>query len=527
MQNNSQNNKHGENSSDSPVSVEEYTILLPRNNAKRYHVMRFHASSNVDFDKWGTAKMVRENNSNEFKEQEKSIPKFGAGSEYNRDQKEEIRRKRFRKNAKKYSSEAQPWLLRIGGKEDGRMFRGIRDGGVAQYMAFYVFIPTSSGTIEAYPLEEWYNFQPIPRYKTLSIEEVEEEFNQREKSLNYFNMMRMKRKKGDEEIDEELEESDSTKRSARGRKKGLQISEMDDWIDLDDANSTDDDEEQKKEEKDSDDENKKKTMDRKKMENGKMKKKRAVDYEAFEDSDDGDDEGRELDYVSESSESHSELGTNTELKSVAEEDGLRKLLTSDESSEDEENKSKEVDENINEKVKSDNGDSNSKEKTKTKKQTNNSRQDSFSNGHSSSSDSEAENDISQRRKKNSMSLNKSNSRKAPKEEGNKLDCPVDSVVSHISSSPSSPLAKLAETYSAPRLTLHSSSYGRIVNNYGITEDVVRRYLKRKPITSTELLSKLKNKKVPKEKLLEVLLFMLEKINPTKQNIRGKVYYSLK
>lgn len=32
------------------------------------------------------------------------------------------------------------------------------------------------GAFEAYPIDEWYNFQPIQRYKALSAEEAEEEF---------------------------------------------------------------------------------------------------------------------------------------------------------------------------------------------------------------------------------------------------------------------------------------------------------------------------------------------------------------
>lgn len=44
---------------------------------------------------------------------EEDLPKFGAGSEYNRDQKEEARRKKFGIIAKKYNPEAQPWILKV------------------------------------------------------------------------------------------------------------------------------------------------------------------------------------------------------------------------------------------------------------------------------------------------------------------------------------------------------------------------------------------------------------------------------
>lgn len=66
-------------------------------------------------------------------------------------------------------------------------------------------------------------------------------------------------------------------------------------------------------------------------------------------------------------------------------------------------------------------------------------------------------------------------------------------------------------------------------DYGITEEAVRRYLMRKPMTTTELLTKFKNKKtgVSSEKLVETMTAILKKINPVKQTIQGKMYLSIK
>lgn len=55
----------------------------------------------------------------------------------------------------------------------------------------------------------------------------------------------------------------------------------------------------------------------------KKKPKRDTDLEAVEDSDDGDNEGRELDYISDSSESEPENEPSKDLKGVAEEKALR------------------------------------------------------------------------------------------------------------------------------------------------------------------------------------------------------------
>lgn len=44
-----------------------------------------------------------------------TLPKFGAGSEYGRDQREEARKKKFGVRIRKYNSDDQPWLLKLGG----------------------------------------------------------------------------------------------------------------------------------------------------------------------------------------------------------------------------------------------------------------------------------------------------------------------------------------------------------------------------------------------------------------------------
>lgn len=39
-----------------------------------------------------------------------------------------------------------------------------------------MFTQAGNGIIEAHPLQEWYKFQAIQRYKALSAEEAEEQF---------------------------------------------------------------------------------------------------------------------------------------------------------------------------------------------------------------------------------------------------------------------------------------------------------------------------------------------------------------
>lgn len=258
--------------------------------------MRFNATLNVDFAQWKMVKLERENNLKDFKGFDEDMPKFGAGSEYNRELREEVRRKKYGIVAKRYKPEAQPWILKVGGKS-GKKFRGIREGGVGENAAFYVFAHAPDGAIEAYPLNEWYNFQPIQRYKALSAEEAEHEFGRRKKVMNYFSLMLRKRLKGDEDEPEDPDEL-KLKKAASKKGKELKISDMDEWMESseDESNSEDEDKEKKKKDDESGDEKKKKKQPEKK------KKKRDLDDEAFEESDDGDEEGRELDYISDSSD---------------------------------------------------------------------------------------------------------------------------------------------------------------------------------------------------------------------------------
>lgn len=215
-------------------------------------------------------------------------------------------------------TDAQPWMLKVGGKI-GKKFRGTREGGITEYASYYVFAHAPDGAIEAYPLREWYNFQPSQRYKALSAEQAEEEFKRRR--LNLSTLMSKARLKGAEENSEEPEEKVKT----GGKKKAdLRIDDLDDIM-MDSGDDSDSSADEKGDKNaDSDDDSKKKKKGKNQLPK-KKKKKKDSDDEAFEESDDGDEEGRELDYIesSDDEESDPEEQANKEMKSVAEEDGLR------------------------------------------------------------------------------------------------------------------------------------------------------------------------------------------------------------
>ncbi|KAG7167809.1 General transcription factor IIF subunit 1-like 2, partial [Homarus americanus] len=64
---------------------------------------------------------------------------------------------------------------------------------------------------------------------------------------------------------------------------------------------------------------------------------------------------------------------------------------------------------------------------------------------------------------------------------------------------------------------------------GVTEEAIRRYLMRKPMTTTELLHKFKCKKtgLNSDQLVHAIAQILKRINPTKQMVKGKMYLSIK
>merc|ERR1719430_984651 len=66
-------------------------------------------------------------------------------------------------------------------------------------------------------------------------------------------------------------------------------------------------------------------------------------------------------------------------------------------------------------------------------------------------------------------------------------------------------------------------------NEAISEEAVRRYLKRRPMTTTDLLKKFRSKKtgIQNAQLVQLLANILKKINPHKQKVKGVTYLSLK
>lgn len=88
------------------------------------------------------------------------------------------------------------------------------------------------------------------------------------------------------------------------------------------------------------------------------------------------------------------------------------------------------------------------------------------------------------------------------------------------------LAAAANSATQPPSKKHRTEYS--LNT--ITEEEVRRYLKRRPITSNDLVKKFTSKKteMDKKRVVEVLHQLIQGMkNVEKQTIKGKMYLSLK
>lgn len=217
----------------------------------------------------------------------------------------------------KRENEFQPWQIKFGSGRTSRRYKAIKEGGVGDNASYFILHKSSENSTqyEVCPVEDWFAVSATQRYKTLTAEEAEQKFEQRHKMLNFFSVMKLK--KG------ENGESGETGADSRGFK----VSELDDWDQSgeDDASGEDNG--------DADDDEGKKAKRKKNLKKPKDEDKEAPE-EGKEDSDEGDFEQREVDYMSDSSsESDSDVDKTTkevDVKGISEEGALRDFLTSDE-----------------------------------------------------------------------------------------------------------------------------------------------------------------------------------------------------
>ncbi|XP_069051747.1 general transcription factor IIF subunit 1 [Lepisosteus oculatus] len=519
----------------SSSSAMEYVVRVPKNTNKKYNIMAFNAGDKVNVSTWTQARMERDVSNRKMYTEEEG-PESGAGSEYGRKQREEARRKKFGIVTREFRLEDQPWILRVNGKA-GRRFKGQKKGGVTENASYYIFTQCPDGAFEAFPVQGWYNFTPVAKHRTLTAEEAEEEWSRRNKVVNHFSIMlqrRLKEQEGEDGEEEEDREKGGKKKKKPGKGGDLRIHDLEDELEM----SSEDSDSSPGEDGESKPKTKKQPV--KGGAKKKKKKKRGSDSEAGEDSDDGDFEGQEVDYMSD--ESSSEEEEPEKVKPSKGEDVPKGIDEMSESSEESE------EEKPNEEEKKEEEEEDGK---KTPVQQEKRRRKDSSDESESSEDSDIDGDMP-------SALFMTKKRTPPKRAGGRSSGgssragsrpgtpSLDSAsTSNTLKAAASKLeqGKRSETPAAKRLKMESSpqsASGKTTpqppsgkctpssSDVQLTEEAVRRYLIRKPMTTKDLLKKFQTKRtgLSSEQTVNVLAQILKRLNPERKSIGDKMHFYL-
>jgi transcription initiation factor TFIIF subunit alpha len=308
---------------------QDFIINVPkRDPLKRYSITRFNQNLNVDISQWPNKEvhMRREDNRKEVLN-DAIVQDYGAGSAFGQAAREEARRKKYGRQARSYNLDKQPWLLDIKESETKtKKYKSIVER-TGEHADYWIFVKQGQKFF-AHKVSDWYQFLPQVQHKVLDIEQAEEQFQQRNRVMNQFAL----KAQIQQQMKDNEEDGGKTVRASN-----LIIKDKD-------VISTDEDDEDN--EDDLDEEAKKQKKRMKKPHNNPKKDKRVRvengDEVARYESDDGDDEGREFDYMSDSgSESDRETKTVEEkqdeaLVGVGDEQGLKNLIDDRDTDEDEE-----------------------------------------------------------------------------------------------------------------------------------------------------------------------------------------------
>uniref|UniRef100_A0A914YJ18 Transcription initiation factor IIF subunit alpha n=1 Tax=Panagrolaimus superbus TaxID=310955 RepID=A0A914YJ18_9BILA len=266
---------------------QEFIINVPkRDPLKRYSITRFNTNLHVDINQWPNKEvhLRREDNRREVLN-DAIVQDYGAGSEYGAAAREEARRKKYGRLARSYQIDKQPWLLDIKESETKtRKYKSIVER-TGEHADYWIFVKQGNKFL-AHKVSEWYQFLPQVQHKVLDIEQAEEQFQQRNRVMNQF---ALKAQIQQQMKDSEEDGGKTVRTNLIIKDKDVISSDEDD----DNEDEEDADEEKKKQKQRTNNQKKNQKKDKKvRVENG--------DEVAAYESDDGDDEGREFDYMSDS-----------------------------------------------------------------------------------------------------------------------------------------------------------------------------------------------------------------------------------
>uniref|UniRef100_G3UMW7 Transcription initiation factor IIF subunit alpha n=1 Tax=Loxodonta africana TaxID=9785 RepID=G3UMW7_LOXAF len=488
----------------SSQNVTEYIVRVPKNTTKRYNIMAFNAADKVNFATWNQARLERDL-SNKKIYQEEEMPESGAGSEFIASSWEEARRE-YGIVLRSFSSEKPSGLCRGHGSR-GQRFKGVKKGGVTENTSYYIFTQCPDGAFEAFPVHNWYNFMPLARHRTLTAEEAEEEWERRNKVLNHFSIMQQRRLKDQDQDDDEEE------KEKRGRKKAseLRIHDLEDDLEM----SSDDSEASGEEGGRAPKAKKKAPLGKA----GRRKKKKASTTRPLEDSDDGDFEDKR-DYMSDGSSS-SQDEMEGKPKVTKQEEGPKGVDEQSESSaESEEEKPPKAPTPQEKKRRKDSSDESD------------SSEESDIDGEASSALFMAKKKTPPKReRKPSGGSSRGNSRPGtPSTEGSNTSSTLWAAASKLEQG-----KRTSDMPTAKRLRMDAGPQGLSgkstpqPHDVQVTEDAVRRYLTRKPMTTKDLLKKFQTKKtgLSSEQTVNVLAQILKRLNPERKMVNDKMHFSLK
>ncbi|KAF3700302.1 General transcription factor IIF subunit 1 Transcription initiation factor IIF subunit alpha [Channa argus] len=524
----------------SSSSTTEYTVRVPKNTTKKYNIMAFNAGDRVNCSTWTQARMERDMSARRIYGEEESA-EGAAGSEFGKKQREESRRKKYGIVTREFKVEDQPWILRVNGKA-GKRFKGIKKGGVTENASYYIFTQCPDGAFEAFPVHGWYNFTPLAKHRTLTAEEAEEEWGRRNKVVNHFSIMlqrRLREQERGEDEEDEAEKSGKKKKKGGGRGGDLRIYDLEDDLEMssDDSDSSmgEDGESKAKAKKDAS-----------KAKAKAKKKKKSSDKEALEDSDDGDYEGLEVDYMSDESSSDEEPEKGKPSKEEHPQ-GIDEASESEEESEEE----KPNDEEAKDEEEEEDGKKTPVQVEKKKKKDSSGESDS-----SDDSDIEGETASALFMKKRTPpkrgggrgsagssrtgsrpgtpSIDSASTSNTLRAAASKLEQGKRQTQGPSTDSPAAKRLKMEPTNQSPAPSGKSTPQppsGKSTpssSDVQLTEDAVRRYLIRKPMTTKDLLKKFQTKRtgLSSDQTVNVLAQILKRLNPERKNINDKMHFYL-
>ncbi|KAM9394113.1 general transcription factor IIF subunit 1 isoform 2-T2 [Pholidichthys leucotaenia] len=524
----------------SSLSTTEYTVRVPKNTSKKYNIMAFNAGDRVSCSTWTQARMERDLSARRIYGEEEA-PEGAAGSEFGKKQREEARRKKYGIVTREFKVEDQPWILKVNGKA-GKKFKGLKKGGITENASYYIFTQCADGAFEAFPVHGWYNFTPLAKHRTLTAEEAEEEWGRRNKVVNHFSIMlqrRLREQERGEEDEDEAEKSGKKKKKAGGRGGDLRIHDLEEDLEMssDDSDGSlgEDEERQPKVKKDTD------------KGKSKKKKRKSNENEALEDSDDGDYEGLEVDYMSDESSSEEEPEQGKPSKAEELPKGIDEVSESEEESEEEKPNEEEAKEEEEE-----------EEGKKTPVQMEKKRKKDSSGESESSDDSDIEGETTSAlfmakrtppkrpggrgsagssrtgSRPGTPSLDSASTSSTLRAAASKLEQGKRQAQGPSTDSPATKRLKMEPSTQSPvpsGKTTPQTQSGKSTpssSDVQLNEENVRRYLIRKPMTTKGLLKKFQTKRtgLSSEQTVNVLAQILKRLNPERKNVNEKMHFYL-